>query len=256
MCAITSGQPRDAGEQPRQRCRAGEVVADRAGAGVHHDRRAGVLEHAPDRVEQRVVEVELPHLQVHLEDLDAGGDERRDVRRRLGLGVERRRPQRLRHVGAEAGRPVVEVRRDARLVRVGQRREPAYAHRPQQLDPLVVRLAVADRPLPADLRPGGVELLHTARWMFGGRKWTCTSKSPGRPSDSQKRRTAATSSWGFRDGCCAPPRPPAQSHALGRRPIACSVSRLACRSASACRLSHDFLPLASAISTLARPSRK
>ena len=31
---------------------------------------------------------------------------------------------------------------------------------------------------------------------------------------------------------------------------------VACRSARACRLSHDFLPLASAISTLARPSTK
>ncbi len=43
---------------------------------------------------------------------------------------------------------------------------------------------------------------------------------------------------------------------LRRRPTACSTSRLASRSASACRLSHVFLPRARAISTLARPSLK
>ena len=36
--------------------------------------RAGVLEQPPDRVEQRVVEVELPDLHVHLEHLDAVGE--------------------------------------------------------------------------------------------------------------------------------------------------------------------------------------
>ena len=90
-----------------------------------------VGEHAPHLVEQRVVEVELPHLQVHLEHLDAGCDQLADVRRRLRLGVERRRPQRLRHVGGEAARPLVEVRRYPGLVRVRQRREPAHPERAQ-----------------------------------------------------------------------------------------------------------------------------
>ena len=59
----------------------------------------------PDRVEQRVVEVELPHLHVHLEHLDAGAEQLVDVRRGLRLGVERRRPQRLRHVARRSRRP-------------------------------------------------------------------------------------------------------------------------------------------------------
>ena len=75
------------------------------------------------------------------------------------LGIERARPEHLGYVGRERARPVVEVRRDAGLVRVGERREPADAHRPQQLHPLLVRLPVADRPLAADLRAGGVEHL-------------------------------------------------------------------------------------------------
>ena len=139
------------------RPRPGEVVADRHRSGVHEDRHVGVLEQPPRFVEQRVVEVELRHLQVQLEQLDAGVDQLSDVRRDALLGEERARPDHLGHVGRERARPVVEVRRDARLVRVGQRREPAYAHRPQQLDPLLVRLAVADRPGLTDLRPGGVE---------------------------------------------------------------------------------------------------
>ena len=36
---------------------------------MHHDRGAGVLERPPHGVEERVVEVELPDLQVHLIDL-------------------------------------------------------------------------------------------------------------------------------------------------------------------------------------------
>jgi hypothetical protein len=94
---------------------------------VHDDRRAGVLERAPDVVEQRVVEVELPHLHVHLEHLDARVDQLGDVRRASGSG---KNVADHRHSGtsaAKAARPVVEVRRDAGLVRVGQRREPAYA---------------------------------------------------------------------------------------------------------------------------------
>ena len=50
---------------------------------------------------------------------------------------------------------------------------------------------------------------------------------------------------------------PASVHALQPAADAPAPSRgSACRSASACRLSQDFLPLASAISTLARPSLK
>ena len=47
-----------------------------------------------------------------------------------------------------------------------------------------------------------------------------------------------------------------QSIPLSRRPRACSFSRSAWRAASDWRLSQVFLPLASAISTLARPSLK
>ncbi len=113
---------------------------------------------APGAVQQRVVEPELPHLSVHLEHLGADGHQLADVPSDTLLGVEGRRAQRLGHLVCEARRPVVEVRRDARPVRVGQRSEPSYAERAQRLDPLLVTAPVADRPLPADLRPGLVEL--------------------------------------------------------------------------------------------------
>ena len=152
------GQPRVPLEHAAQRVGPGELVADRPGTGMDDHRRAGLGDHAPDLVEHRVVEVEVPHLHVHLEHLDPGRDQVRDVRRRLRLRVERRRPQALRHPLGEAARPVVQVARDPRPVRVGQRAEPAYAEAPQRGDPLLLGAAVADRPLPADQRAGEVEL--------------------------------------------------------------------------------------------------
>ena len=69
------GEPGVPPQQPLEVVRAGELVADRAGADVDHDRRAGVLDQAERLVEQRVVEPELPHLGVQLEDLDARLDQ-------------------------------------------------------------------------------------------------------------------------------------------------------------------------------------
>src|SRR3954451_3743292 len=46
------------------------------------------------------------------------------------------------------------------------------------------------------LGPAASNTAYTARWMLGGRKCTCTSKSPGSPRDSQNARTGATSGWG------------------------------------------------------------
>jgi hypothetical protein len=43
-------------------------------------------------------------------------------------------------------------------VRIGKRREPSYAELAELLDALLVRAAVADGPLAADLRSGLVEL--------------------------------------------------------------------------------------------------
>jgi hypothetical protein len=124
---------------------------------MHDDRYVGVLQDPPDVVEQRVVEVELPHLQVQLEQLHPGGHQLRHVRRDALLREERRRPQRLGDLAGEGSRPVVQVRRHTGLVRVRQRREPAYAHLAEQGDPVLVRRAVADRPLATDLGAGGVE---------------------------------------------------------------------------------------------------
>src|SRR4051794_16873039 len=42
--------------------------------------------------------------------------------------------------------------------------------------------------------PAESKTSHTALWMPGGRKWTCTSNSPGSPSSSQNARTGAMSS--------------------------------------------------------------
>ena len=98
----------------------------------------------------------------------------RDVGGRLGLGVERRRPEALGHVGGEVARPVVEVGRDAGAMGVGQRAEPSYAEGAELLDALLVAAAVADRPLPPDLRAGQVELLpDPLPGCSGGRKCTC-----------------------------------------------------------------------------------
>ena len=209
--------------------RAGELVADRTRADVDDDGGAGVLDRAERLVEQRVVEAELPHLGVQLEDLDAGVDQLGDVGRRLRLGVERRRPQALGHVGREVASPVVEVGRDTRAMGVGQRREASYAEGAELLDALLVAAAVADRPLPADLRARpGRTAPRPAAWMFGGRKCTCTSKRPGSPRSCQKARVAR------------PARASAaidQSMPLSWRPSACCFSRLACFSASAWRLS-------------------
>jgi hypothetical protein len=138
--------------------RAGEVVADRAGADVHDDGCAGILEHVPGRFEQGVVEPELTHLRVQLEHLDPGLDQRLHLLPHAVLGIERRRPQALRHLGRERRGPVVQVRRDPGPVGVGQCTEPAYAEAAELLDPLLVRPAVADRPRPADLGAGLVEL--------------------------------------------------------------------------------------------------
>ena len=146
-------------EHPRRRRVAGVVVADRRVARVHDHGGAGLGEQRPRRVQRRVVEVELPHLHVHLPDLHPGGDPVGDVRRHVVLRVERRRPQRLRDVALEAGRPLVEVARDARPVGVGQGREPAHPERAQLGHPLLDAAAVADRPLAPQLRAGVVELL-------------------------------------------------------------------------------------------------
>ncbi len=98
-----------------------------------------------------------PTCRCSLNSSTPAADQLSDVRRHAVLREERRRPQHLGHVGGEGARPVVEVGRHAGLVGVGQRREAAYAHRAQQLDAVLVRRAVADRPLAADLRAGGVE---------------------------------------------------------------------------------------------------
>ena len=123
------GQPRVPLHQGPHRAGTGVVVPDRSAARVHDDRRAGLGEHAPGVVEQRVEQVEVPDLHVHLEHLGAGGDRLGDVPGDALLGVEGRGRQALGDGGGEVGGPVVEVRRDARAVRVGQRREPAYAER-------------------------------------------------------------------------------------------------------------------------------
>ena len=151
------------------------------------------VEQPPHVVEQRVVEVELPHLQVQLEQLDPVLDQLGDVRRDALLGEERGRPDHLRDVGREGARPVVEVRRHPGLVRVGQRREPAHPHRPQQLDPLLVRLPVADRPLAADLRarrsrrrarpPSGCSAAGSARARRRGR----AARAPPRTRGPERR---------------------------------------------------------------------
>jgi hypothetical protein len=126
---------------------------------VQHDRRPGVLEDPPHPVQVGVVEVELPHLQVQLEHLDARVDQVGDVGRGVVLRIEGGRPDDLGGGGGEVPRPRVEVRRHAGLVRVGQRREAPHPHRPEQRDAFLVLEPVADRPLTPDLGTGRVELL-------------------------------------------------------------------------------------------------
>jgi hypothetical protein len=75
------------------------------------------------------------------------------------------------------------------------------------------------------------------------RRWTCPTRS---------RSSTSTSPWPGPDRA----RGAQSGMPLSRRLTACSASRAAWRSASECRLSQDFLPRASAISTLARPSLK
>lgn len=125
---------------------------------MDHDRCARLGEDAPHRVQQRVVEVEGPHLQVQLEHRDAVVDEPGHVHAGRGLGVERGRPQHLGHLLGELRGPVVEEARDARLVCVGQGREPSHPGLAQERRPLLQAAAVGDRPVPPDELATGVEL--------------------------------------------------------------------------------------------------
>ena len=220
--------------------------------------------HVPGRLEQRVVEPELPHLGVQLEHLDAGVNERLDGRADVRLGVERRRAQALGHAARRSSAAQsLRYAGDAGLVRVGQRAEPAYAERAQLLDPLLVAArgsgSASARPI---FGPASSNCRHTAAWMFARQEVHVHVEQPGQAERLPPGRDALTlvlvlvlgGTW----GCCAlsSATGPAHSRPLSRRPIACCFSRSSWRSRRAWRLSQDFLPLASAISTLARPSLK
>jgi hypothetical protein len=202
----------------------GELVADRAGPDVDDRRRAGVLDHPERLVEQGVVEAELPHLRVQLEDLDAVLDEVGHVGGGTRLGVERRRSQALGDAGREVSRPVVEVGRDAGAVGIGQRREPSYAERAQLIDAFLVAAAVADRPLAADLGAGEVEL-RVDLGLHVGRQEVHVDVEEAREVEVLPERAGRV------DGLLA------HSIPLSCLPNACAFSRLACFSARACRLS-------------------
>ena len=186
MCATTAVSRGSRVSTRREGAGPGELVADRAGAGVDHDRCPGVLEHAPDRVEQRVVEVELRHLDVHLEHLDALA--RAACRRTPGPRARGRTSPTTgtRAPRGRSRRPVVEVRRDPRPVGVGQRREPAYAE-----------ARAAGRPAPRGCRGSGsaTPARSSARPGRTGRR-PCAGRSrrqevdvhveePGRPRSCQ-----------------------------------------------------------------------
>ena len=147
---------------------------------------------------------------------------------RLGLGVERRRPQALRHLGREVARPLVEVGRDARAMGVGQRAEASYAEGAELLDALLVAAAVADRPLPADLRAGEVELLPDPLLDVRRQEVDVHVEEAGEVE-------VLPEGAGLLDGLVVDDH--RQSMPLSWRPSACCFSRLACFSASAWRLS-------------------
>jgi len=135
----------------------------RAGTAVRHDRDARLGQLTPRLVEQRVVRVEVAHLNMALEDAGAllkgvthvGGGGR--------LGEERRGVQAVRRPGREVRRPVVERAGHARLVRVKQGRERADPERAQRGHPRRFILPVDNRPRPADKRPGRVEVTPAPR---------------------------------------------------------------------------------------------
>ncbi len=237
-------QPRVPRQEGRDGGRPGVGGRDGTAAGVQHHGGARLGDQAPGLVEQRVGDVEAADLDVHLEDLDRG-EPPGDVRRGSLLGVERAADGRLGHPRGEAGRPVVEPLGHARLVRVGQRGEARDAERAQHLDERLVGVAVVQRPGPPDERTGGVELRAHLGHDRGRQEVGVDVDQPGQ---SQRGRPGPDVPVG--GGTHQSLKP------LSRRWTACSFSRLAWRSASECRLSYSFLPLASAISTLARPSLK
>ena len=138
--------------------RSGERPWHGPAAAVHDDRHAGVREHAPHLVQQRVTRIEGADLDVHLDQLDTVAQRLLDVRRSRRLGVAGRGVHDIVVLAGKVARPGVEPAGHAGSVRVDQRRERPDPHRAQPSQPVLLVGAVGDRPGRADQLAGTVEI--------------------------------------------------------------------------------------------------